>query len=181
MTAKPFTLFVANRQQAILYECELKGQISDGYWENSVPHNHWRVPCRADAVVATGDQKVGANFPILRKGYNFAAKLLLDCVGNRMIGYVKMYTVFPNLSYNNNHDYSFELTAQELVTETERGLKDTQSKYWNEKAHRVMKAFDVKTIEELRKLLAIVDAVPYGMKELKKDLKALSVAIRTRV
>lgn len=29
-----------NRNQVALYEMELKGQLSDGYWENSRPRNH---------------------------------------------------------------------------------------------------------------------------------------------
>lgn len=36
------TITFQNKVQLALFKCELSGQISDGYWENSVPHNHWR-------------------------------------------------------------------------------------------------------------------------------------------
>lgn len=35
-------LIVRNAVQKALFEQELNGQISDGYWENSRPYDHWK-------------------------------------------------------------------------------------------------------------------------------------------
>ncbi len=35
-------VYLRTRTQAALYKAELQGQISDGMWENSIPHNHYR-------------------------------------------------------------------------------------------------------------------------------------------
>jgi hypothetical protein len=56
------TIGFKNRNQVILFEQELKGQISDGMWENSRPYNHWKTPCVAVAIVASTDAEVGRNF-----------------------------------------------------------------------------------------------------------------------
>jgi len=74
-----------NQAQVILYEEELKGQISDGNWENSRPHNHWRVMC--DAVASVGEP-LGCNFKPLRD-YDFDDEELVEDVGYRMLEYVR--------------------------------------------------------------------------------------------
>lgn len=96
------TIGFSNKRQQILFECELKGQISDGYWENSRPHNHWIIPCRAETFITNDVSKLGPDWFIDRK-YNFAARDLLEIVGDRMIMYVKTYLVFPGLSFDNHH------------------------------------------------------------------------------
>jgi hypothetical protein len=37
--------------QLALWKCEVTGQLSDGAWENSVPHNHWKFWCKSEASV----------------------------------------------------------------------------------------------------------------------------------
>lgn len=34
-----------------IWDWEVTGQLSDGTWENSVPHDHWKFWCRCEAVV----------------------------------------------------------------------------------------------------------------------------------
>ena len=40
-----------NAVQKALFDIELCGQLSDGYWENATPHDHWEVWCDAETVV----------------------------------------------------------------------------------------------------------------------------------
>jgi len=42
-------LYVKNENQVALFENEIKGQISDGMWENASPANHWKVWCNTTA------------------------------------------------------------------------------------------------------------------------------------
>lgn len=77
---------VTNEAQKVLLDNELKGQLSDGYWENARPFDHWKMPCRAAVVI--GDTP-SVNFYAMRR-YNFAADELLKVVRTRMILYVRL-------------------------------------------------------------------------------------------
>lgn len=77
---------VANVAQQALMELELQGQISDGWWENAKPWNHWQGPSGADVVVGS---PTGMNFRPKRT-YDFTAKELLDVVGVRMLAYARI-------------------------------------------------------------------------------------------
>jgi hypothetical protein len=83
--AKPMgdTINFRNQAQVILWQEELCGQLSDGMWENSRPHDHYKRPCAA-VVTCNPWQPAGRNF-YHEKHYNFASKMLVDCVGERMI------------------------------------------------------------------------------------------------
>lgn len=72
-----------NNVQAALFTAELSGQISDGMWENTRPHDHWKSWCSADVQV--NPTNVGVNFYSPKNNYNFSSKMLLDIVGQRMI------------------------------------------------------------------------------------------------
>ena len=73
-----------NKVQVALYNEELKGQISDGLWENSRPSNHYKQPTRAKVFVAKQDVELGPNF-LPDRAYNFASPLLIEYVGDRML------------------------------------------------------------------------------------------------
>lgn len=79
-----------NLAQAVLFEQELKGQISDGNWENSSPEYHWHRMCDALSEVSTTEDgsDCGPNFAPVRR-YNFNDKDLLEVVGDRMLEYVR--------------------------------------------------------------------------------------------
>lgn len=54
------TMTLPSRTAVALWVNEICGQISDGMWENSGPHNHWQFWCRLDVTVgpkATLDTK----------------------------------------------------------------------------------------------------------------------------
>jgi len=44
-------VYFKNLAQAVIYEGEIKGQLSDGHWENTRPFNHWEAPCRLEVAV----------------------------------------------------------------------------------------------------------------------------------
>lgn len=81
---KPIINF-RNDVQVTLWKKELCGQISDGYWENSRPHNHYQEITSADVQVGTPLGPVGFH---TKRAYNLAAKDLFDCVGDDMLEYI---------------------------------------------------------------------------------------------
>lgn len=93
LSGNGYTFYVANRSQAAIFEMEMKGQMSDGYWENSSPQGHWKTPCTAKTVVRP--DSVGRNFET-RRQYNFGSRSLFDCVGDRMIRYGQAVLAFPD-------------------------------------------------------------------------------------
>jgi hypothetical protein len=75
------TLTVRTHAQKTLLKMELLGQLSDGRWENSRPHDHWEVWANAEILVGPN---VGRNFYPIRDGYCFTEKSLLEIIGERM-------------------------------------------------------------------------------------------------
>lgn len=172
----------ANAAQAILFECELKGQISDGHWENSRPYDHYKIMCDAKITHAfhgeTDGAVIGKNFRPMRK-YNFNDRFLIDCVGQRMIGYVKFFTAFPEISLGMHHDVDYEgPSAQEITKTAMRGLNEV-SGWCHDRAKRIMDALHVKNVDELTEAMQKVDRVEYTMKMLRKDLKAMSELVNS--
>jgi hypothetical protein len=92
-----------NPAQVILFNEELAGQISDGYWENSNPWEHYKwVPMRELVTVAAPGERTGlfytytdyegkstpVRYTAPRK-YNFANKNLVEWQGDEMLKHVK--------------------------------------------------------------------------------------------
>lgn len=78
-------IIFSNPVQVALYEEELKGQISDGMWENSTPHDHYKVMCNAKARVAAPGERTGCVGFWPKRYYGFSSKFLYECVGDRML------------------------------------------------------------------------------------------------
>jgi len=78
-------LYVRNKAQKNLFEKELSGQLSDGFWENDKTDQRlWN----AEVIVAGEEDELGATFAA--KYYaNFADEELIDIVGERMIKRVR--------------------------------------------------------------------------------------------
>ena len=157
MSTTKGTIKVHNLAQQILLVCELQGQMSDGFWEDSSPHDHWEKPACADVVV--DPENVGMDFyPLL--SYNFADKELLDVVGDRMIGFVKAKIAFPHLDMENHWDWDmsdFSPTAP------------ISGEYWEKKNARQIEMFGMQLIDAVEK----INAVEYTRTQLIKDLEAL--------
>ena len=152
-----------NADQVFLYECELKGQISDGYWENAKPHDHYKPMCHATANV--DPKNLGANFRTLRR-YNFAATDLVNVVGDRMMTFVRTKRIFPNLDFDDHWDWCLEDGAEYLRD----AAKGRDADYWEGKI-RKMEGFFGMSLEEAEKRLR---SDPYSRKDLMRDLKDMS-------
>lgn len=79
------TLNFRNAIQVALWDEELRGQISDGYWENALPYEHYIPWCRCETAV--DPLNLGRNFWANKDNYDLNSPSLLsnDIVRDRML------------------------------------------------------------------------------------------------
>lgn len=75
------TLTFKTLDQAVLFEGEIKGQLSDGAWQNSRPYDHQKSWCEADISVGSD---VGRNFWAQKDNYGLTGSSFLAIVGPRI-------------------------------------------------------------------------------------------------
>jgi len=153
-----------NRNQVILYVCELAGQISDGHWENAKPHDHWKNMSKATAKVGKPLGCVG--FRPMRS-YNFASRDLIEVVGDRMIEYVQIANTFPNLAPDQVRE------CEDVKSALEYAQRDG-SDYWKRRLAMMMKFLGAKDEAELLKKVEKIESYNYSKSNLMKDLKDMS-------
>lgn len=162
------TLAFATLSQVLLWNLELAGQISDGHWENSQPFSHWEDWHRRDMQVIVDPGRAGRDFYARRDTYNFLSKELLDVVGGRMLIYVRLGLAFGQEAAA-LLEYCFSWDGYEV---TFRGPPQYEGEYWD-KLRRRMEAYDMEAVSR-------VGLDPsYGPKQLRTDLQAMKLAIRT--
>lgn len=162
-----------NQTQHILWMCELKGQVSDGFWDNSRPYHHWEVPCKAQSVVNDGTKELGPNFSPIKK-YSFDSAELVDVVGTRMINFVKVYIAFPHLNPLDHWDY--DMDGVDDYVEQVIDWVNNEDGFFQEKAIRIFKAFNVEygDITSLHNTLKAVNNIQFTLDDLKKELKDMT-------
>lgn len=164
------TFTVRTLSQAAIFEHELKGQLSDGHWENSRPADHWKNWCEATVLCSPNDpSQIGRNFHS-RRSYDFANRELLSVVEKRMILYVRIADVYGMDAVATLSNLWEELSM------TWTGLPKYEGDYYR-------KVYDeiVDFAEEHGGLDAIKSAVEghsYGHRELMRDLKELNAAAK---
>lgn len=174
-------LKVANFTQKILFDWELCGQISDGYWENTRPFNHWRVWCSAEIVVADNPKEIGRNFWPEKQNYNFAAPELLEVVGERMLKYAKLALALKDEEGFNKFfqpviNSKYEPRSIEYFIDENFNISapNHEGEYWD----GMRQAFGQLDLEWLSNQLKARD---YKMADLKEDLNQLKEAIKIRI
>jgi hypothetical protein len=149
------TITFTSHIHQVLFANEISGQMSDGYWENAKPLDHWKLPCNADVVL--GDV-ANVNFYVSKR-YNFAAKALLDVVSDRMITFAKMAIKFP------------ELSSRAIRLADYGSWIWDRNDYFEEKAELAkLGIVDATTFQQV---IDSLDVVSYTFKDLKKDLKEM--------
>lgn len=99
MKKKTGTMTLSTAAAATLFEHEIKGQMSDGMWENSQPHDHWEFWCDLDVEVGEEDhvQETVSLQECKKAGYNLTSKELLSAIGDRMVAMGRMATAFHRM------------------------------------------------------------------------------------
>lgn len=84
------TLFLGSDIQVLLFTKVITGQLSDGYWENSKPFDHWKFWSCVDAkVIGTGTFGIEISSTMYvrcnRNNYGLERLLKFDEVRERML------------------------------------------------------------------------------------------------
>lgn len=159
------TITFRTEVQAMLFDQELSGQISDGMWENASPRDHWKPWC--DAEIRIGSE-VGRDFYPRKDNYDFTKGDLLEVVGERMVAYARIC-----LAYGWQQTKVLE-KALDLDGKF-RGMPadDLKGDYWD-RVRAELAPFD------LEKLKAVVeDETKYKWTDLLKDLREMKRTVRT--
>ena len=159
--------YVRNIAQKVLMDFELKGQFSDGHWENS--RQDWKLWCDTDFIVST-DGKLGTvgigDWKKRRARYNLSAKSLLEVVGDRMMAAVRVCQKFPKLADMREIRHAIEFVAEEALNPSY-----PQMDYAREYQTKVEKVVGSKNMAEFNRVAA--DTTLYTMKMMRKDLNDL--------
>ena len=125
-----------------IYMCELLGQVSDGYWENTRPLNHWKWVGDTEAEIS--DTKEGYTGPQHRIKYStewlrrYVKKALKGNAGDwdwtiRVFKYGKMANITPvNLILDLKKDgYDAWRSIAEALPKEEVNNEELEKKYTN--------------------------------------------------
>lgn len=158
------TLAFRNNAQAALFKYELAGQISDGMWENSRPHDHYKPWCKCDVIVDASNP--GKDFFAQRESYNFSSKDLLDVVGERMVYKARLAEV---MGYDILKHINWKIESGVLKVPTK---PEGKTAYYTEEYEAIVAL----PIEQINAVLA--DENLYTMKHLRKDLTDMKRIIK---
>jgi hypothetical protein len=168
------TIAFANHVQAALFEVELKGQISDGNWENAGPRGHWKPWCSATVIV--DPKNMGRDFYAQRERYNFTSGDLLDVIGNRMLSYARIALIFGHENVrllenllDMNGDYRGPPDYQDHATSTHYADIRKQLNEFLGKPENLMFVKNVVSNNSL-----------FNMKDLKNELRRMKEIIKMR-
>lgn len=157
--------------QACLFENEIAGQISDGHWENAGPRHHYKPWCSATVNVGTD---VGRDFWCPRDYYGLSSPSLLSVVGQRMLTYVRLCQAFGRdvtKKYAEVLDLEGNIPTREQLSHSANWESATGAGYWSDK----LALYDSLPISSMRAAVAVNS---YGMKQLRADLREMSLAMR---
>ncbi len=95
-------LNVRNIETKAMFLHELQGQLSDGFWENAKPRDHWKMLCSLkpkDVIIIAPELPEGflglegfdrQHYFTPRLSYNFANPELIKAVGMRMLAIARL-------------------------------------------------------------------------------------------
>ncbi len=156
------TITFKTEDQAVLFDREIRGQLSDGYWGNASPMGHWNQWGRAE--VAVGDN-VGRNFYPRKDNYNLTNKDLLEWCGPRMINYVKLARHFGK-------EHVYILDSFTDLDGSFCGAPEDKGDYWDTIRDKLAQ-YDADEVKR------VIEEDSYTMKEMRKDLREMKSAFKT--
>jgi len=151
------TITFKTRAQANIFENEIKGQISDGMWENT-NGTDWSTWSKTEVLVGDNSGRTG----YVRKT-GFALERLIPIIGDRMIHHARLAIAYPEASF----ETLYKLESAKFAMNFTR-----QDDYYA--SIRVL----VTEFGGLDAITVKLAAVGYSTKELRADLKAIKVAMK---
>jgi hypothetical protein len=181
--------------QATLFEHEISGQISDGAWENSGPHDHWQFWCNLNVKVDPSNPRVESNEWCRRNTYGINRKDLLEIVGMRMLsmGVIANYLgEIPDRdiaecledmyewNYNTNRverkSVDFLGAIDKVLADWARYSKGTPDDYWFKKSQKVIE-FRNRIASDVDKFFNCI--MSYDYKAMLKDLREMKDVMKS--
>lgn len=160
---KTGTIFLPTASARALWDCEITGQLSDGMWENTAPHDHWKF--WAHCEVAEGEPKLvceGYNRPV-KTGYNIAG--LLPHIGDRMLKAGQMGIAGGDERACRGAEYMPATLAEFLECQSTGSWK-------HDFVRDYMAGVDAEVAEKFY-------ATTYTIKHLRADIKAIKAAMKS--
>jgi len=185
------TISFPTRSALAVWRAEILGQLSDGMWENTAPHDHWEFWHQLRTVV-DGSKKPhvvmdeGRHVPYNQKvSYNVAG--LYPIIGDRMLAFGRMGRTLSSVvdvdapkdpGYDERHggtkfdacvhaaEYLAEMGLEAFLAERASGK---YSKPWTES---YLKQVDEETARRFF-------STKYTMKDLRADVKDIKAAFKT--
>jgi len=164
-----------NDIQAALFNYELSGQISDGYWENSRPNDHYRPWCAA--IVKVDPVNVGINFYAQKRNYNFVAHDLLECVGDRMLDLCK-YAIKFGFAALDRQNLDYYLSLENFEIRKSRIIANNPNDYWKKNCEATENFAKEHGYNSVAEMFADISKVNYTLKDMKKELNAMKICIK---
>jgi len=171
------TIFLPSYPALALWDHELTGQISDGYWENSTPHNHWQFWTSIDSKLGTPEVKITGGRPV-KTGYGITNKDLLDVVGDRMITGARLAKALNKQISRDEYDMA-EYFAPGML-----GHSPTTSEEFIKAKNEYMQSGRIRDYEKT-KLTKLNDNLVrkyfnthYNEKDMMRDLKQIKLAMK---
>ena len=162
------TIAFASDVQATLWDACITGQLSDGYWENSRPHDHWHFWCGLQLVTGSPGVVAAPYERCLKNNYNL--KAIKEFVLDDLLKTGRMAIAA-------NSVLTYELgcaarymppTLEEFLTKKEKGGFAWQYEY-------VAKYMESVSVDLARAYYA----AKYTVRDLNKDLTAIKEVMKT--
>ena len=125
------TIYFRNFTQKCLFDLELKGQLSDGFWENS-PSSNWEFWCRLNTSVDETNPRVEGARTSGKIGFNLANPQLLDVVGDRMLSMAKMSKVTTDEKVVKAAEYLECINTEEELFKVLKNASEYMQKQFNQ-------------------------------------------------
>ncbi|MCR4286208.1 MAG: hypothetical protein NUW00_04915 [Candidatus Kaiserbacteria bacterium] len=157
------TMMLTTYAAVTLFECEIKGQMSDGNWENATPHDHWKFWCSLDTVLGAQNRiDIAPGYSIFDcKRVSYGLTRLIKFIGARMIAQGRLATAL-NRRLSCHEGWACANMPADLVSWRQQTVNNEKS---------------AMTITD-EMALAYYSTV-YLEKDLKEDLKHISCAIKS--
>lgn len=194
-------LIFSNFRIASLYLMELEGQISDGKYENTRPHDHWEWLWHNEVRMVNGDQKPGYYtthyYENRLKTYNLdewpcwiankKGKYNDYEWAKRVLAYGKFGKILDSMNFTDIRTLDKESGNIELMLETIQSFLDSnENGTYKEFIEFAAKNFEwrmeyiakVTLIDE--NMFEVFKNTEYDIKELRKDIKQLKVEVNDK-
>lgn len=163
---KTGTITFRSATQAAIWNTCIRGQLSDGHWENARPLDHWRFWCNLEVCVG-GDAKVVATNQYACQKTNYNLNALKEYVLDQLLATGRMAKA-GSTEYSTRAAWYMPASLQEWEAAKESGKwkYDFVAKYMEHVSHDLALAFYT---------------TEYTERDLNKDLKAIKEVMKTVV